>query len=82
MKSITKIILFILLLIWAAAGTAWMIVEFHKEEARNIKLMESKDNFDPDEVDYLWRFKEENWVSDRYLELYNRKVKHLPGRTY
>lgn len=82
MKNWKLILLFIVLIISAAAGIAWMIVDFHREEAEKILLMESKDDFDPDEVDALWRFKEENGVSDRYMELYNRKVKHLPGRTY
>lgn len=63
----------------SAWGLYWMHSQFRKEQAELIELMKTREEFDGETVDRLWRFKEENGVSDEYMELYNRKIKHLPG---
>ena len=79
MKKINVAFLIGLLIGVSAWGLYWMHRQFKAEQQELMELMRTQDEFDGETVDRLWRFKEENGVSDEYMELYNRKIKHLPG---
>lgn len=77
------LIVLLLIFLFAVSTTCliWEWQKYQREHDELVTLMESNDDFDPNTVDRLWRFKRDNSVSDHYMDLYNRKVKHLPGWT-
>lgn len=70
---------FALLVLVVAGGIYSLNYEFQKDQEFYIHIMETRDEFSGSEVDVLWRFRNEHGVSDRFEELYQKKIENLPG---
>lgn len=74
-----KIILIVVGLAVLGGSWWWLYHDFKVRQDELIEFMQSKDDFTGEEVDSLWHFKNEHGVSDEFMELYNKKIKPLPG---
>ena len=83
----TPWIIIVIILALIVADLVWsiykqdMLIDKH-----NIEFMESKNNFSGEEVDRLWHWRhgidQAFGPSKRFCEIYDQKIKPLPGARY
>lgn len=61
---------------------AYLMYDNAQTDARLCDVMERQTEFSGETVDRLYHFKNEGSPSKRFLELYDKKIKNLPGWSY
>lgn len=74
-----KIVLTIVAFTAIAVACTLLIHQNMVQDEKFCSLMEQNDMFDGETVDMLWHWRTEGFPSARFRELYDAKIRDLPG---
>ncbi len=77
-----KVIILIAIILLAIGFIAYIWYDNAQTDYRLCDVMERQTEFSGKTVDLLYHFKNEGYPSKRFMELYDKKIKNLPGWSY
>ena len=81
MKTL-KIAFFALLFVGGVTGPAIIVRMDKAQEQRFIEIMKTQTEFSGTTVDALWHWRQDHKTSAEFNDLYDKKIKNIPGWSY